>query len=226
MPTFGRITPGGVAVLYALGAALWIIVSGYLVTTGVDDPALQGRIEIGKGLVFVAVTSLLLYLLLGRLGMPAIEDSYFTTATSRNPLAVAAGVFLIAAIASGLLVRQSEQQRQQRQRAQVADMAHDHARAIQRSIEHALSATYALAALVRQGKGEIPDFEATAQEMLRFYPGAGSLQLAPGGIVRRVVPLDGNEKAIGHDLLQDPARNKEAFLARDTRKLTLAGRSI
>jgi diguanylate cyclase (GGDEF)-like protein/PAS domain S-box-containing protein len=223
MPTFGRITPGGVAVLYALGAALWIIVSGYLVTTGVDDPALQGRIEIGKGLVFVAVTSLLLYLLLGRLGMPAIEDSYFTTATSRNPLAVAAGVFLIAAIASGLLVRQSEQQRQQRQRAQVADMAHDHARAIQRSIEHALSATYALAALVRQGKGEIPDFEATAQEMLRFYPGAGSLQLAPGGIVRRVVPLDGNEKAIGHDLLQDPARNKEAFLARDTRKLTLAG---
>ncbi len=145
------------------------------------------------------------------------------TTPDRRPLAVAAGVFLIAAVTSGLLVLQSEQQREQRLRAQVADMAGGHAHVIQRNIEHALSATYALAALVRQGKGAVPDFEATAQEMLPFYPGAASLQLAPGGVVRRVVPLAGNEKAIGHDLLQDPARNKEAFIARDTGKLTLAG---
>lgn len=94
-------------------------------------------------------------------------------------------------------------------------MAHDHARAVQRSIEHALSASYALAALVRQGKVVVSDFAATAQEPLLFYPGAASLQLAPGGIVRQIVPLAGNEKAIGRNQLQDPARNKEAILARD-----------
>jgi len=222
-PMSGRLTRVGIPLLYALFAGLWIIASGYLLTTGIDDPVLQGRIEIAKGLLFVAVTALLLYLLLARLDTRDDAGGTFTPASSQNPLAVAAGVFLVAAVAAGLLVRQSEQQREQQQHAQVSDMAHDHARAIQRSIEHALSATYALAALVRQGKGDIPEFEATAQQMLPFYPGAASLQLAPGGIVQRVVPLVGNEKAIGHNLLQDPARNKEAFLARDTGKLTLAG---
>ncbi len=95
--------------------------------------------------------------------------------------------------------------------------------AIQNSSQRALSATYALAALVRQGRGSIPNFDAIASEMLAYYPGAASLQLAPGGIVQQVIPLAGNEEAIGHNLLQDLQRNKEAFLARDTGRLTLAG---
>ncbi|MDA8254486.1 MAG: EAL domain-containing protein [Betaproteobacteria bacterium] len=154
---------------------------------------------------------------------PPSEPPRYKLMSLQRPLAAAIGMFLVAAVASGLLVRQSELQRERQQRAQVADIAGDHAHAIQRNIEHALSATYALAALVRQGKGEVADFEATARQMLPFYPGAASLQLAPRGIVQRIVPLAGNEKAIGHNLLNDPARNKEAFLARDTGKLTLAG---
>ncbi len=101
-----------------------------------------------------------------------------------------------------------------------ADLAGD---AIQNSSERALSATYALAALVREGRGSIPNFDVIASEMLAYYPGAASLQLAPGGIVQQVIPLAGNEEAIGHNLLQDLTRNKEAFLARDTGRLTLAG---
>ena len=132
-------------------------------------------------------------------------------------------MFLCAALISGLLIWQTERHRERHERALLANLAANHAHAIQRSIEHALSATYALGALVRQSKGRVPDFEATARQMLPFYPGAASLQLAPGGIVRRVVPLAGNEKVLGHDLLQDPVRNKEAFRARDSGKLTLAG---
>ncbi len=153
---------------------------------------------------------------------PAGPMSGSHDAPSRS-LAVAAVVFLFAAAAGALLVWQSDRQREQQQRAAVSDMAADHAHAIQRNIERALSATYALAALVRQGNGRVPEFEATARQMLPFYPGAASLQLAPDGVVRHVMPLAGNEKAIGHNLLQDPVRNKEAFLARDTGKLTLAG---
>ena len=59
--------------------------------------------------------------------------------------------------------------------------------------------------------------------MLPLYPGVVALQLAPGGVIRQIVPLLGNEKALGHNLLQDPLRTKEAFLALDTGKLTLAG---
>ena len=222
-PMSGRLIRVGIPLLYALCAALWIIVSGYLLATGVDDPVLQGRIEIGKGLLFVAVTSVLLYLLLARLGNRHRHAAPFLFASARRREVVVIAVFIIAAVASALLARQSEQLRTHQQRSRTIGMAQDHAHAIQRSIEHALSASYALAALVRQGNGVVSDFEATAQEMLPFYPGSASLQLAPGGVVMHIVPLAGNEKAVGHNLLQDPARNKEAFLARDSGKLTLAG---
>lgn len=53
-----------------------------------------------------------------------------------------------------------------------------------------------------------------------MYPGAAA---QPDGILKYVVPLKGNEGAIGHNLLLNPERTKEAFLARDTGKLTLAG---
>ncbi len=63
-----RLTPVGVALLYAVFAALWITVSGVLLNMSVDDPVLQGRIEIAKGLLFVAVTSSLLYVVLREWG--------------------------------------------------------------------------------------------------------------------------------------------------------------
>ncbi len=109
------------------------------------------------------------------------------------------------------------------QRRVAIDTARSAVARMQLNIDHALSATSALAALVRQGNGKVPDFNAVAQEMLRLYPGVGSIQLAPAGVVQEIVPLEGNQKAIGHNLLADPQRNKEAFLARDTGKLTLAG---
>ena len=64
-------------------------------------------------------------------------------------------------------------------------MASDHAQTLQRDIERSLSATYAIAALVRQGQGNIRDFEAVATEMLPFYPGIAALGLSPGGVIRK-----------------------------------------
>ncbi|WP_310448777.1 EAL domain-containing protein [Sulfuritalea sp.] len=131
-------------------------------------------------------------------------------------------VFFLAATVAAGLIWYSEKHRLEVERARVSILA-GHAHELQRNIENALSATYSLAALIRQGRGNIENFEAVASQMLPFYPGVTALQLAPGGVVRHSVPLAGNEKAIGHELLKDPARTKEAFLARDTGKLTLAG---
>ena len=145
---------------------------------------------------------------------------------TRNPLRpnrTAAIAFCLVAVLSAMIIWRSEFNRVQIERARVLRQADDHAHAIQFSIERVLSATYSLAVLVRQGGGDIKDFGTTGREMLPFYPGASSFQLAPGGVVRKIVPLAGNENAIDHDLLKDPARTKEAFLARDTGKLTLAG---
>ncbi|HUV99372.1 MAG TPA: PAS domain S-box protein [Gallionella sp.] len=59
-----RHTPAGIALLYAALAALWIALSGYLLTITVTDPLLQNRIELAKGLAFVVATGTLLYILL------------------------------------------------------------------------------------------------------------------------------------------------------------------
>ncbi len=141
----------------------------------------------------------------------------------RQPLVVASCIFLLSAAVAANLIWDSEQHHLKEDRARVAALANDHARALETTIERALSATYALAALVRQGNGTIPDFDAVASQMLGFYPGVAALELSPGGIIRQAVPLAGNEKAIGFDQLRNSRQGKEAVTARDTGKLTLAG---
>jgi PAS domain S-box-containing protein len=47
-------------------ATLWILISGFWVATSAADAAAQNRFELLKGLTFVAVTSVTLYLLLRR----------------------------------------------------------------------------------------------------------------------------------------------------------------
>ena len=105
----------------------------------------------------------------------------------------------------------------------IAALASDHANAIQNTIERALSTTYALAAMIRQGDGSITDFDGIASQLIALTPGVASVSLSPGGIIRRAIPIAGNEKSIGFNQLADPAQSKEAFIAKATRKLSLAG---
>lgn len=98
-----------------------------------------------------------------------------------------------------------------------------HAHLLEQQLVRSLSATYALAAVLRQGNGNIEDFDDLAGQMLAMYGGLSALQLAPNGVIRQIVPRAGHEAAIGHDLLDDPERSKEAFLALKSRELTLAG---
>ena len=136
---------------------------------------------------------------------------------------ITAVAFLCSALVAAALVLYFEKHRRAADRARIEVMGKTCLLAVGERLNRALSATYALAALVRQGKGHVEGFDAIAREMLSLYPEVSSLQLAPKGIVSSIVPRAGNEQAIGHDLLNDPARTKEAFLARDTRRLTLAG---
>jgi diguanylate cyclase (GGDEF)-like protein/PAS domain S-box-containing protein len=61
-----RITPLRIALVYAVLATLWIMLSGFWVATSTTDAATQNRFELLKGLTFVAITSVTLYLLLRR----------------------------------------------------------------------------------------------------------------------------------------------------------------
>ena len=140
-----------------------------------------------------------------------------------RPLIAGFTVFLLAAVVAASLIWRLERGDIEYLRESVALAATDRAHALQRGIEQSMSATQVLAALVREGGGSIAHFESIAAKLIPIYPGVSSLQLAPGGVVRNIVPLAGNEAAIGHDLLKDPARTAAAFRALDTRTLTLDG---
>ena len=129
----------------------------------------------------------------------------------------------MAALVSGDVILEFDRRADREARLRAAALAAGRAQAIQTALERALSSTYALAAMVRQGGGHVADFEGVATEMLSLYPGVAVLGLSPGGVIQRVAPLAGNEKSIGFDQLRDPKQGKEARLARDTGKLTLAG---
>jgi PAS domain S-box-containing protein len=130
---------------------------------------------------------------------------------------------LVGLLVSGTTVLLYETNRMHNYQRAVADITRQVADDIHDSLNRSLSATYALAAVIRQNNGTLANFPQLAHEMLGLYHGISSLQLAPNGIVSQIVPLAGNEKAIGHNLLEDTKRNKEALLAVKTRQLTLAG---
>ncbi len=132
-------------------------------------------------------------------------------------------VFLVSAALATVLIWELDQSRLGSMRAEALIKVGVPGQTLQQNIQRALSATYTLAALVRHHHGAIPYFDSVATEMLPYYPGASLLILAPGGVIRNVVPLRGSEKAIGLDLLSDPVMRKEANLARSTGKLVLAG---
>ncbi|MFO1418179.1 MAG: PAS domain-containing protein [Methylotetracoccus sp.] len=138
---------------------------------------------------------------------------------SRAPWIVAGAVLAIAL----LLIIAIESAFLSSARRTATEIGSQSAARIDQHLTHALSSTYALAAVVRQGNGAIRDFGTQAREMLNVYKGVSALELAPGGIIREIVPLAGHEAALGYDLLQDPVRESDAARALGSRQLTLAG---
>ncbi len=87
---------------------------------------------------------------------------------------------------------------------------------LQRQIDQSFSSVYAISALIEEDKGLI-SFRKVASNMMPYFHGIDSLQIAPQAIVSDIVPLEGNEKAIGHDLLNDPKRVVAVRLAIDSK---------
>jgi PAS domain S-box-containing protein len=154
--------------------------------------------------------------------MTPLEDGHRASAAmSPKWGAIAAGLIFLLAITIPTALIEYSLLNQKRAAAQQA--SERTARQIGQQLARGLSPTYALGALVRQGNGAIRDFDNIAREFIALTPGLASLQLAPGGVIQHFVPLAGNEKAIGHNLLTDEKRNREARLAVETGRLTLAG---
>ncbi len=105
----------------------------------------------------------------------------------------------------------------------LSEIANSEATAIERRLSSSLSTTHILAIEIQQNNGEFNDFDSYAQAVIDSIGGVSNLQLAPNGIIKNIYPLQGNEKALGHNILRDDLRSSEAQMAIEQRRLTLAG---
>lgn len=70
---------------------------------------------------------------------------------------------------------------------------------------------------------DMSSFDQWAASIYNGEKSIGSVQLAPNGVVTYIYPLEGNEGAIGHNLLEDSRRNQGAQKTIDSDSLVLIG---
>lgn len=102
-------------------------------------------------------------------------------------------------------------------------LAQEYAQRIQERLHTALVSTHVLASVVKQSNGQVRNFNDVAIDLIALFSSVSALQLAPDGVIRETYPLEGNQAVLGHDLLADAKRNREAVAAITTRQLTLSG---
>lgn len=110
----------------------------------------------------------------------------------------------------------------QMQKKEAFDIANRTKDKLQQSLAYSLSAAKTLSYFI-DNNGTVKNFDSVASNILSASNDIDALQLVPGGVIRYVYPLQGNEKVIGYDILKDPARNKEAFKAIRQNEMYFAG---
>lgn len=103
-----------------------------------------------------------------------------------------------------------------------ANMAESVKERLQQSLQYSLSATQALTLTIDK-EGTPRNFDSIAAYLVEHNKYIDALQLVPGGVIKYIYPLKGNEKAIGYDILNDPTRNFEAKKAIEKRELFFGG---
>ena len=96
-------------------------------------------------------------------------------------------------------------------------------KALELEFSQALHAAEMLGMLARQSGGTLTNFQKLGAEMLRERPGLATLELQPGGVVADIVPRAGNERAIGVNVMNDPAHRPGAAAALKKRSRTVDG---
>jgi two-component system, cell cycle sensor histidine kinase and response regulator CckA len=109
----------------------------------------------------------------------------------------------------------------ERRRA-ATDLARGSVFAMEREFARSLASASTLAAMVAEGASE-RQLDGVASRMLQLDGGASILQLAHDNVISRTWPLEGNEAALGLDLLRHPVHGARVRTASETRQPVLYG---
>lgn len=94
---------------------------------------------------------------------------------------------------------------------------------LERRLSSAFTSAQILAFEVEHNNGDNEWFEEYANTLIQSIGGIENLQLAPDGIIEKIYPLEGNESAIGLDVVSMPRLREEAMLAIKDKRLFALG---
>lgn len=132
------------------------------------------------------------------------------------------GIFLAMLILLGAITAYVESNRLSQQQEQMKYIASTVSAETYEILSAQLSKAKTLQALIIRNNGGVEGFSSVAG-FLASEEGVRNVLLAPDGVVSEVYPLKGNEDVVGHNLLGSGAGDKEAQLAVEQGKMTMAG---
>lgn len=131
-------------------------------------------------------------------------------------------VFIILVSAVTFLVSQRYLVIKENERREMSNILH----VVQQNINQNLKNSYTTAltvALTVNDEGKSEDFEAISQKLKSSNSFVDALQLLPGGVIKYVYPLKGNEVTLDFDILNAKHLQKEALESIKTKKMYFAG---
>lgn len=111
----------------------------------------------------------------------------------------------------------------QNQRLMLSSIARSQATEIERSLSLSFTSTRILAHQLSLTDKKLDHFDSYAKNIMQSIPGIDSMQLAPGGIIEHIYPLEGNEDALGLDVLNHPKYSEAAYTAIKNHNMIMIG---
>lgn len=139
-----------------------------------------------------------------------------------RPLILAAITFCLLAFLFSILIYQRYALLKEAKLKEAYEIVTKAKEKMQETLAHSLSATKILSFFIDKN-GEVDNFDSIAAQILETTDDIDAIQLVPDGVIKYVYPLNGNEKVIGYNILQDTTRNKEAFKAIEKKEMFFAG---
>ena len=113
------------------------------------------------------------------------------------------------------IIKESEQ----REMSSILNVVHQN---IEQSLKNSYITTLTLAMTI-DDNGHSKNFNEVGKQLIESSPNIDAIELVPGGVIKYVYPLEGNEAVVNYNILDPLKKNKSALKAIELRKMYYAG---
>lgn len=140
----------------------------------------------------------------------------------RKPVFIGFSMFLVLTVLTQLLVYFWYQSARYTEIQRLSNQANAKKERVHITLKNSLSSTRTLAFIVEE-YGIPEDFNRIAEKLLKVNPLVDAIELLEGGVITHVYPVNGNEAAIGYNVLSDTVRHRGAVIALQQKNFFFAG---